>query len=65
MKLRDIIVNSVGFGFFAVVLWVGFWTIIVPHVLSLQAWPGHDDIVALVFAIGFLGGLVISAWPRR
>ena len=65
MNLRDLFVNSLGGGFFVVILWVGFWTIIIPHVLSLQAWPGHEDLTLPVFAVGFMGGLVISVWQHR
>lgn len=51
----NLLLSGVGFGVVATVLWVGFWSVVMPEVLSVS-WEGYKDLIVLVFFIAAFGG---------
>lgn len=53
--IAKLLLSGVGLGVIATVLWVGFWSVVVPEVLSVS-WDGYKTFIVPVFAIAAIGG---------
>ena len=63
MNFYRIFIESLIIGILAVALWVLFWTLFVPQMLSVTVWPGHESLVLPVFAIVCVAYIAYRLWP--
>ena len=50
-----ILEESIAAGLAAVILWVGYWTILVPQMTSMQVWQDYESIVPHIFLLVSFG----------
>ena len=47
--------ESIGMGLAAVILWVGFWTVLVPQMPTMQVWQHYESVIPHLFVVVSVG----------
>ena len=65
MKVDRIFLSVIAWGISAVILWVGFWSIIFKDISDGNEWDGYDEYTTLVLLVGAIVGLILGARSAR